>query len=229
MASRRGDWNMSCRRFAARSANKPSTNPKTCWRRQPLKSLLVQLSACLRQPFSNFDGLCPSRACKSQVMTEICSCRSTGFRCNLALHRRSPNHQVVCHPPCTGWQLHRLLSSESSRESIARACRSVQRQDCRSGLYCLGCLRIDVRACREPVPWLSRSVNLRATTKRDKAKRFSAQLVRASPLQGEGRGFESLSAHLFMSDGEIVEVGTPGEIFDHPKEPRTQKFLSQIL
>ncbi|MGA0064078.1 MAG: amino acid ABC transporter ATP-binding protein [Ilumatobacteraceae bacterium] len=34
---------------------------------------------------------------------------------------------------------------------------------------------------------------------------------------------------VFMSDGEIVEVGTPGEIFDHPKEPRTQKFLSQIL
>ena len=28
VASRRGDWKMPCRRFAARSANKPSTNPK---------------------------------------------------------------------------------------------------------------------------------------------------------------------------------------------------------
>jgi general L-amino acid transport system ATP-binding protein len=34
---------------------------------------------------------------------------------------------------------------------------------------------------------------------------------------------------VFMSDGEIVEVGTPSEIFDHPKEERTKKFLSQIL
>ena len=131
-------------------------------------------------------------------MTETCSCRSTEFGCNLALHSRSPNHQVVCHPPCTGWHVHRLLSSESSRESIARVCRSVQRQDCWFGSFYLGCLRIDLRACREPVPWLSRSIKLRATTKRDKAKSAASQLVRASPLQGEGRGFESLNAHQIL-------------------------------
>ena len=34
---------------------------------------------------------------------------------------------------------------------------------------------------------------------------------------------------VFMADGEIVEVGTPAEIFDNPKEERTQKFLAQIL
>lgn len=34
---------------------------------------------------------------------------------------------------------------------------------------------------------------------------------------------------VFMADGEIVEVGTPSEIFDNPKEERTKKFLSQIL
>lgn len=34
---------------------------------------------------------------------------------------------------------------------------------------------------------------------------------------------------VFMAEGEIVEVGTPSEIFDHPKEERTKKFLSQIL
>ena len=34
---------------------------------------------------------------------------------------------------------------------------------------------------------------------------------------------------VFMADGEIVEVGTPAELFDSPKEPRTQKFLAQIL
>jgi general L-amino acid transport system ATP-binding protein len=34
---------------------------------------------------------------------------------------------------------------------------------------------------------------------------------------------------VFMADGEIVEVGTPQELFDSPKEERTKKFLSQIL
>jgi general L-amino acid transport system ATP-binding protein len=34
---------------------------------------------------------------------------------------------------------------------------------------------------------------------------------------------------VFMDKGEIVEVGTPTEIFDNPKEERTKKFLSQIL
>ena len=34
---------------------------------------------------------------------------------------------------------------------------------------------------------------------------------------------------VFMADGEIVEVGTPTELFDQPPEERTQKFLSQIL
>jgi len=34
---------------------------------------------------------------------------------------------------------------------------------------------------------------------------------------------------VFMADGEIVEVGTPEQLFDNPKEERTKKFLSQIL
>jgi polar amino acid transport system ATP-binding protein len=34
---------------------------------------------------------------------------------------------------------------------------------------------------------------------------------------------------VFMDDGEIVEVGTPEEIFDNPGEERTKKFLEHIL
>ena len=34
---------------------------------------------------------------------------------------------------------------------------------------------------------------------------------------------------VFMADGEIVEVGTPTQIFDNPREDRTKKFLSQII
>ncbi len=34
---------------------------------------------------------------------------------------------------------------------------------------------------------------------------------------------------LFMDQGRIIETGSPSEIFDHPKELRTQEFLSKIL
>jgi len=34
---------------------------------------------------------------------------------------------------------------------------------------------------------------------------------------------------IFMADGSIVEEGTPHEIFDTPKEERTQNFLSKVL
>ena len=34
---------------------------------------------------------------------------------------------------------------------------------------------------------------------------------------------------LFMDDGNIVEQGTPEEIFQNPKNPRTKDFLSKVL
>lgn len=34
---------------------------------------------------------------------------------------------------------------------------------------------------------------------------------------------------LFMDDGKILEEGTPDEIFNHPKNPRLQEFLSKVL
>ena len=34
---------------------------------------------------------------------------------------------------------------------------------------------------------------------------------------------------IFMDEGQIVEMGTPEEFFDHPHEQRTRRFLSQIL
>ncbi len=34
---------------------------------------------------------------------------------------------------------------------------------------------------------------------------------------------------LFMDGGNIIEQGTPEEIFDHPKNERTQSFLSKVL
>ena len=34
---------------------------------------------------------------------------------------------------------------------------------------------------------------------------------------------------LFMDEGKIVEQGTPAEVFDNPKHPRLQEFLSKVL
>ena len=34
---------------------------------------------------------------------------------------------------------------------------------------------------------------------------------------------------VFMADGQILEVGTPSDIFDSPKHPRLQQFLKQVL
>jgi polar amino acid transport system ATP-binding protein len=34
---------------------------------------------------------------------------------------------------------------------------------------------------------------------------------------------------LFMDQGIIMEEGTPEQLFDHPKNPRTIDFLSKVL
>ena len=34
---------------------------------------------------------------------------------------------------------------------------------------------------------------------------------------------------IFMDEGVIAEEGTPNEIFDSPKNPRTQEFLRRVL
>ncbi|MGO1545104.1 MAG: amino acid ABC transporter ATP-binding protein [Gulosibacter sp.] len=34
---------------------------------------------------------------------------------------------------------------------------------------------------------------------------------------------------VFMAEGKVVETGPPAQLFDNPKEPRTQDFLSKVL
>ena len=34
---------------------------------------------------------------------------------------------------------------------------------------------------------------------------------------------------VFFADGELLEQGTPADIFDHPQHPRLQQFLQQVL
>lgn len=40
---------------------------------------------------------------------------------------------------------------------------------------------------------------------------------------------EVASRVIFMADGKIVEEGTPGEIFDNPKNERLKQFLSKVI
>lgn len=40
---------------------------------------------------------------------------------------------------------------------------------------------------------------------------------------------EVSSRALFMDEGRIEEQGSPDELFDHPRSPRTQAFLSKVL
>jgi len=44
-------------------------------------------------------------------------------------------------------------------------------------------------------------------------------------------GFARAAANrvVFMDNGEIIETGTPNELFDHPREARTKRFLKHIL
>ncbi len=44
-----------------------------------------------------------------------------------------------------------------------------------------------------------------------------------------GFAHEVASRVIFIEDGMIVEEGTPQEVFDHPKNERTQRFLSKIV
>jgi polar amino acid transport system ATP-binding protein len=34
---------------------------------------------------------------------------------------------------------------------------------------------------------------------------------------------------IFMDEGKMIEENTPKELFEHPKNPRTQLFLSKVL
>jgi polar amino acid transport system ATP-binding protein len=34
---------------------------------------------------------------------------------------------------------------------------------------------------------------------------------------------------VFMDNGEVIEVGTPNQVFDTPAEERTRRFLDHIL
>ena len=40
---------------------------------------------------------------------------------------------------------------------------------------------------------------------------------------------EVASRVVFMADGRILEEGAPGDLFDHPQDPRLKDFLSKVL
>ena len=45
----------------------------------------------------------------------------------------------------------------------------------------------------------------------------------------EGQVVDAGSRVLFVDEGQILEDGTPDQIFNHPQNPRTKDFLSKVL
>ena len=45
----------------------------------------------------------------------------------------------------------------------------------------------------------------------------------------QARGYINGKLYALLDDGQIVEAGPPEELFDHPKQKRTQDFLNKVL
>ena len=54
-------------------------------------------------------------------------------------------------------------------------------------------------------------------------------MTRAVVTHEMGFAREVADRVVFMADGKILEEGAPAELFDHPKDPRLQDFLSKVL
>jgi ABC-type polar amino acid transport system ATPase subunit len=61
---------------------------------------------------------------------------------------------------------------------------------------------------------------------RDLARSGMTMLVVSHEM---GFAREAADRVLFMADGVVVEEGAPDELFENPKEERTQRFLSRII
>lgn len=60
---------------------------------------------------------------------------------------------------------------------------------------------------------------------KDLAKNHTTMIIVTHEM---GFAKEAADRVIFMDDGKIIEEGTPKEIFDSPKNPRTIQFLSKI-
>jgi hypothetical protein len=55
-------------------------------------------------------------------------------------------------------------------------------------------------------------------------------LLTAGELGGVAAGLVGEADQVvFMDEGEVVEAGTPAELFDNPRSERLQRFLSEVL
>ena len=61
---------------------------------------------------------------------------------------------------------------------------------------------------------------------RDLAKSGMTMLVVSHEM---GFAREAADRVLFMAEGVVAEKGTPEEVFERPKNERTQRFLSRII
>ena len=64
---------------------------------------------------------------------------------------------------------------------------------------------------------------------KSEAEALAMELLTRVKIPEMGFAREVADRVVFMAEGEIVQVGTPKDIFDNPQEERTKQFFSQII
>ena len=89
------------------------------------------------------------------------------------------------------------------------------------------CMKPDIMLFDEPTSALDPELTGEVLkTMRELAEEHMTMVVVTHEM---GFAKEVANKVIFMDGGVIVEQGTPDEVLNHPKEPRTQDFLSKVL
>ena len=106
---------------------------------------------------------------------------------------------------------HQLSGGQKQRVAIARAL----------------CMKPDIMLFDEPTSALDPEMVGEVLDVMKELAREGMTMVVVTHEMGFAR--EVANRVLFMSDGVILEEGTPKEIFENPRNPRTRDFLNKVL
>ena len=106
---------------------------------------------------------------------------------------------------------HQLSGGQKQRVAIARAL----------------CMKPDIMLFDEPTSALDPEMVGEVLDVMKELAREGMTMVVVTHEMGFAR--EVANRVLFMSDGVILEEGTPREIFENPRNPRTRDFLNKVL
>ena len=106
---------------------------------------------------------------------------------------------------------HQLSGGQKQRVAIARSL----------------CMKLDIMLFDEPTSALDPEMVGEVLDVMKELAREGMTMVVVTHEMGFAR--EVANRVLFMSDGSILEEGTPEEVFGNPQNPRTRDFLNKVL